>query len=519
MLFNSYHFILVFLPIILLVFYSIGRIGHHRVAITWIVAASFFFYGWWNPAYLGLMLGSILVNYAIGVALINHNNNALIQKKLILISGILLNLGLLGYFKYANFFIENINALSGSSINLEIIILPLAISFFTFQQITYLVDAHSEQTKEYNFLHYCLYVTFFPQLIAGPIVHHKEMLPQFAKDSIYRFNCQDFSVGVTIFIIGLFKKIIIADNIALYSTPVFDAAESGIIITFLDAWIGALAYTFQLYFDFSGYSDMAIGLARMFGIRLPLNFSSPYKANCIIDFWRRWHMTLSRFLRDYLYIPLGGSKKGNFRRFTNLFITMLLGGLWHGAGWTFIFWGGLHGLYLVINHAWRWFSKRLGLNIATLWYSTFARIVTFIAVVISWVFFRSTTLDSALNILKAMAGLNGIRLEQRWIDMLGIGVNQLENTPVTVGTLIVSNKYSIIMIMVLLFVVWVLPNTQQLLSRHMPALETYPNEIKPYKYTFMLWNPSTTWMLIIALMGIYSLWSITKISEFLYFQF
>ena len=350
MLFNSYEFIFLFLPIVLLGFHLIGKQGHHRVAIAWLVGASLFFYGWWNPAYLLLMLFSVLFNYSVGVSLSNTSGRKLLSKTILTI-GVSVNLAILGYFKYANFFVDNLNALSGTNLILNEVILPLAISFFTFQQIAYLVDAYRGKTKEYNFLHYCLFVTFFPQLIAGPIVHHKEMLPQFAKDAVYKLRSKHLAIGITIFALGLFKKVVLADGVSVYATPVFNAAEAGVMLTFFEAWGGALAYTFQLYFDFSGYSDMAIGIARMFGIRLPLNFNSPYKATSIIDFWRRWHITLSRFLRDYLYIPLGGSRKGRVRRYINLMTTMILGGLWHGAGWTFLLWGALHGFYLMINHA------------------------------------------------------------------------------------------------------------------------------------------------------------------------
>ncbi|MCK4501442.1 MAG: MBOAT family protein, partial [Desulfuromonadales bacterium] len=299
MLFNSYIFISLFLPITLVVYYLIGGQGKHRVAISWLVGASLFFYGWWNPAYLGLIITSMLFNYAVGISL-GKNDTSHRSTRLILALGVAANLALLGYFKYANFFVNTLNNITETTYHLETIILPLAISFFTFQQIAYLIDAWKGETREYSFLHYSLFVTFFPQLIAGPIVHHKEMLPQFAKDITYKFKHENISIGLTIFLLGLFKKVIIADSAAKYSTPIFDAAEDGMTLSFIEAWIGALSYTFQLYFDFSGYSDMAIGLARMFGIRLPLNFNSPYKANNIIDFWRHWHMTLSRFLRDYL---------------------------------------------------------------------------------------------------------------------------------------------------------------------------------------------------------------------------
>ena len=406
MLFNSYEFVFVFLPTVLFGFHLIGKQGHHRVAIAWLVGASLFFYGWWNPAYLSLMLFSILFNYSIGISLSNTSGHKL-SSKAILTIGVATNLAVLGYYKYANFFIDNLNALSDSNLILHKVILPLAISFFTFQQIAYLVDAYRGETREYSFLHYCLFVTFFPQLIAGPIVHHKEMLPQFAKDVVYKLRSKHLAIGITIFALGLFKKVVLADGVSVYATPVFDAAEAGVMLTFFEAWAGALAYTFQLYFDFSGYSDMAIGIARMFGIRLPLNFNSPYKATSIIDFWRRWHITLSRFLRDYLYIPLGGGRKGKVRRHINIMITMILGGLWHGAGWTFILWGALHSFYLMINHGWRAiFKSRNKTKIG----SFIAWTITFMAVVISWVPFRAESILGANNLLKAMAGVNGISL-------------------------------------------------------------------------------------------------------------
>ena len=358
-----------------------------------------------------MIIISILANYSIGYIL-GHKIRQKIIKKIILILGITLNLGLIGYFKYANFFVENLNYLLRSDLNLPPIVLPLAISFFTFQQIAYLVDAYQGETKEYSLLKYTLFVCFFPQLIAGPIVHHKDILHQFSKSSTSRFSSQHLAVGLTIFMTGLFKKVVFADSIAEFANLAFNAAANGIHLTFSEAWVGSLAYTLQLYFDFSGYSDMAIGAAFMFGIRLPLNFNSPYKAVSISDFWRRWHITLSNFLRDYLYIPLGGSRKGNIRRYSNLIITMLLGGLWHGAGWTFIFWGGLHGAYLVVNHLWRSLRQSLGQDLkqdgwllrGVGWF------VTFLAVVISWVFFRASSFETAVDIIRAMAGFNGISL-------------------------------------------------------------------------------------------------------------
>lgn len=515
MLFNSYEFIFLFLPITLIIFFSIGGKGHHRIAIAWLVGASLFFYGWWKPAYLSLMLISILFNYAIGVALTHK------PQKLTLVFGIAVNLSLLGYFKYANFFIDNLNQLTEFNYHLETIILPLAISFFTFQQITYLVDAYKGETKEYNFLHYCLFVTFFPQLIAGPIVHHKEMLPQFAKNCIYKLNHEHLAVGLTIFFLGLFKKVVIADGIAIYATPVFAAAEQGVALTFFEAWRGALAYTFQLYFDFSGYSDMAIGIARMFGIRLPLNFHSPYKAVNIIDFWRRWHITLSRFLRDYLYIPLGGNRKGKMRRYLNLIITMLLGGLWHGAGWTFVVWGALHGFYLMINHAWHTLRKALGhdLSRSSWWGRGLSQLITFIAVVVAWVFFRAESFNGAINVLSGMIGINGFALPENYLAYLNY-INGLGNYLVTQGWLFLTMPLfkgleEVAHILLLLILVWYAPNTQQIMLRYKPAI----GEITAWYGRWLQWQPSFIWAIAISMIAIFTTLNLTNLSEFLYFQF
>jgi len=520
MLFNSYSFIFLFLPVVLLGFHLIGKQGHHRVAIAWLVGASLFFYGWWNPAYLGLMLVSIFFNYGVGVALGGAPKQP--NKKPVLIFGVIINLGLLAYFKYANFFVDNLNNVAGTNIVLEQIILPLAISFFTFQQIAYLVDAWRGETREYNFLHYCLFVTFFPQLIAGPIVHHKEMLPQFAKDLVYKLRSKNLAIGLTIFAIGLFKKVVLADGMAVYATPVFDAAEAGVVLTFFEAWGGALAYTFQLYFDFSGYSDMAIGIARMFGIRLPLNFNSPYKATSIIEFWRRWHITLSRFLKDYLYIPLGGSRKGKPRRYANLMITMILGGLWHGAGWTFVLWGALHGFYLIINHGWRAIFK--GRNKTKIG-SFFAWMITFIAIVIAWVPFRAESIKGAENILAGMAGLHGvslpISLESKFLDY-GLSLSEsifIFNGMFNNGLFVGDNIFAIIWIFLLLLMSTLLPNTQQFMFNFKPALETYRDEIIQVRYKWMEWKETPFFGLFISIVITISILSLSGESEFLYFQF
>ena len=519
MLFNSYIFIFIFLPITLTGFYLIGGRGHHRVAISWLVGASLFFYGWWNPAYLGLILASILVNYALGVSLGNRDTQ---RSKPLLALGIAFNLGLIGYFKYANFFINNINWAFGSAFHLETIILPLAISFFTFQQIAYLVDAYRGETREYNFLHYCLFVTFFPQLIAGPIVYHKEILPQFAKDMIYRLNHERLAVGLTIFIIGLFKKVALADGVAEYATPVFHAAELGVALTFFEGWGGALAYTLQLYFDFSGYSDMAIGLACMFGIHLPINFHSPYKAVNIIEFWRRWHMTLSRFMRDYLYIPLGGNRLGNMRQFLNLTIIMFLGGLWHGAGWTFVLWGMLHGFYLVVNHAWHTVRRAMGhdLQNSSAWGRGISRILTFTAVVIGWVLFRAESFTGATHILNAMTGANGISLPAGlgnlqslfWLNEYGV----LFNGPFYNG--LAYWPSGIAMITLLLLIAFCLPNTQQFMRVYRPPVGISPKE-REHVNAGLQWKPSAGYALLTAITLYFSVNFLTKASEFLYFNF
>jgi alginate O-acetyltransferase complex protein AlgI len=501
MLFNSYEFIILFLPITLAGFFYIGSVGHHRVAISWLVAASLFYYGWWNPAYLSLILGSIFFNYSFGVILGRQeafSKQGFINKKNMLIIGIVINLVLLGYFKYANFFVDTINSLLYLNYNLEKIILPLAISFFTFQQIAYLVDAYRGEAREYNFLHYCLFVCFFPQLIAGPIVHHKEMLPQFAKESTYKINFENIALGFSIFIIGLFKKVVLADSLALYVEPVFGATGE---YTLIQSWIGALAYTFQLYFDFSGYSDMAIGVARMFGILLPVNFNSPYKSKSIIEFWRRWHITLSTFLRDYLYIPLGGNRGGKMRKQINLMITMLLGGLWHGAGWTFVIWGGLHGLYLIINHIYRTLLNIINISLTAnnnLVKSLFISLTLF-CVVVGWVFFRALDFNHALHILASMMGLNKIGK-----------INLSSDMP------------AILLLLVSFLIVWVLPNAQQYMYRYnfskQEKYEEIDNKFKDRLFNFGFNKISSAIISIMILLIIMMMQSVRK-SEFLYYDF
>ncbi len=391
MLFNSFEYIFLFLPASLLLYLFLNRSKLTTLAKISLILASLLFYAWWEASYLLVILISVLFNFTVGAFLARRENIPFFSKKALLILGICANIALLGYFKYMDFFLENLNTLLGTSYPYLNLALPLGISFFTFQQITYLVDSYKKETKEYNFLNYTLFVTFFPQLIAGPIVHHKEMLPQFASKRNLFVNYRNITLGLFIFSIGLFKKVMIADRLAVWATNGFDKAES---LNMLEAWVTSLSYTFQLYFDFSGYTDMAIGAALLFNIKLPINFNSPYKALNIQDFWRRWHITLTRFLKDYLYISLGGNRLGEFRTYLNIFVVFLLAGIWHGAGWTFIFWGLLHGLALVVHRLW----KKAAIKIPTL----LAWFITFNFINIAWVFFRAQNFNDALKVLKGM---------------------------------------------------------------------------------------------------------------------
>jgi alginate O-acetyltransferase complex protein AlgI len=520
MLFNSCIFLFGFLPIVVVVFFLLGR-RSQRWASAWLTAASVFFYSWWNPAYVGLLLGSVLFNYSVGYSLASASGSpAQSGRKLVLVFGVAGNLALLGYYKYANFLVSNLNLLIGEDYVLTQIILPLGISFFTFTQIAFIVDAYQGKAREYDFIHYCLFVTYFPHLIAGPILHHKEMMPQFAHSKTYRLRIENISVGSTIFFIGLLKKVVMADGIARYATPAFDAVATGDTLQFFQAWGGALAYTMQLYFDFSGYSDMAIGLSLLFGIVLPRNFHSPYKAVNIIEFWRCWHMTLSRFLRDYFYIPLGGNRKGGVRRYVNLGVTMLLGGLWHGAAWTFALWGGLHGCYLIINHAWRALRASRGQDLTrSTWVGRFAgTTITFFAVVVAWVFFRASSFDAAFSMLEAMAGINGASLPTVFAPALGGLREPLEALGVEFslggGSQFVSTY---VWVITLSLVVFLAPNTQEMMGRWRPALDdAYAPAGSQAKF---VWRPSVRWAVMMSLVAIAGILSLSHPSEFLYFQF
>ncbi|GIO85911.1 peptidoglycan O-acetyltransferase [Paenibacillus faecis] len=389
MLFNSYEFLFAFWPITFVVYFLMNRFCPPIAGKVWLAAASLFFYSWWSIKSLPLILASIAFNYIMGRS-ISHARQ-LRTRKLLLTLAIVGDVLFLGYYKYADFLISNVNALFSAQIDLLRLALPLGISFFTFTQIAYLVDAYRGTAKEYSIVNYVLFVTFYPHLIAGPILHHKEMMPQFDRARSKMIIPGNVARGLFIFCIGLFKKVVIADTLAPIATQGFDVSTN---LSLVEGWTTSLAYTMQLYFDFSGYSDMAIGIALLFNIKLPINFNSPYKAVSIQDFWRRWHMTLSRFLRDYIYIPLGGNRKGHFRTYFNLVATFVIGGIWHGAGWTFIAWGLLHGIAQVIQRLW----KKTGIVLPH-WVAWF---ITFMFINFSWVFFRAKDWDDALKVLRGM---------------------------------------------------------------------------------------------------------------------
>jgi len=481
-LFNSFAFLFLYLPVVLAGYFWLARWGD-EAHILWLALASLFFYAWWDVRFLPLLLASILFN---------HTMARLVVRKAWLVFALTVNLALLAAFKYADF-------LTGAHWH---IVLPVGISFFTFTQIAYLVDCHRGQARPAPLTQYTLFVSYFPHLVAGPVLHHGEMMPQFSRADSGRAQAANFAIGLSVFVIGLAKKTLIADQLSPLAGPVFAA---GAHPQWIEAWIGVLAYTFQLYFDFSGYSDMAIGLSRLFGVRLPLNFNSPYKAADIGEFWRRWHMTLSRFLRDYLYLPLGGNRHGALRRYRNLMLTMLLGGLWHGAAWTFVVWGGLHGLYLIAHHAWR----GSGAGAAAWW----GRPLTFLAVMLAWVPFRAPDLRTAADIWSALAGFNGLALPHglqylaprlRWLSPSFDGIRWIELEGPGLPVLALAA-----------LLVFFAPSTQQLFAWHRPALDGSVRTAR----SGLAWAPSARWSVTMSLLFLACLFSMNRVTEFLYSQF
>ena len=475
MLFNSLEFLFIFLPVTFIVYFALNKAKLTQVGIGWLVAASLFFYGFWNPKYLILIFCSMLFNYTVGYTL-SHPSNLKINRKALFIFGIVGNILLLCYFKYFDFLVNNINLVLHTGFDTLQIALPLGISFFTFTQIAYLSDAYKKEVAEYDFLNYALFVTFFPHLIAGPILHHSEMMPQFANMRKKVINNKNIAIGMFLLAVGLCKKVLIADNLAPYVHLIFDNAASDFIPTFWNSNIAALAYTFQLYFDFSGYCDMALGIGYLFNIVLPINFNSPYIADSIQDFWRRWHMTLSRFLKSYIYIPLGGNRCGEICTYRNLFLTFLIGGIWHGANYTFILWGVLHGIATVVHRVWTKLEIKVNNIICVL--------VTFFFINITWVFFRSSSIHKAFELLKAMFGFNGIGscdiYKMHFVSSYG------------------SGKLSIILFVLCFVLVFFINN-----SMH------WSEKIKPNKL----------YLTITIVLFILSILSLNTISEFLYFQF
>jgi D-alanyl-lipoteichoic acid acyltransferase DltB (MBOAT superfamily) len=510
MLFNSFTFLLLFLPITAIAYFVLARKSRTGAA-AWLGLASLVFYGWWSLAYIPLLLGSIIFNYWMGQRIAAAAGPA---RKHWLIAALAADLALLAYFKYADFFISGINQLTAADLPALHIVLPIGISFFTFTQIAYLVDTYQGKVNEAKFLHYLLFITYFPHLIAGPVLHHAEMMPQFGRPSSYRFSSKNLAVGLSIFAIGLAKKVLIADNLAPHANFLFDQSD---IFSLIVAWGGVLAYAFQLYFDFSGYSDMAIGISLIFGIRLPLNFDSPYKSVNIIEFWRRWHMTLSRFLRDYLYVPLGGNRKGPVRRYVNLLLTMLLGGLWHGAGLNFVIWGALHGIYLVINHGWSALASAMRFPRSSRLWMVCSVALTFASVCVAWVFFRAPDIGKASIILQGMAGQFGVGLPEAIGIQLGSMRPLLEQWGVSFylggGSRFLESWQWIILASAIAFL---FPNTQQIMVRHEAALG---GAARPYPGTWQIWQPSLRWSVFISAIFFGSLLSLSRPAEFLYFQF
>ena len=527
----------------------------HRGAIAFLVASSLVFYCVWDITLSWVIIASICINYFLSLLLWRPDLSQKF-KSIILFTGVAINLSAIGYFKYRNFGIDlfhNAFGDGGGASSLTELVLPLGISFFTFQQIAFLVDVRNGAVKKSSFLDYSLFVLFFPQLIAGPIVHHKEMMPQFEKGG--RVTRLDISVGLTLFTIGLFKKIILADEFAVYANPLFAAVDAGYEVSFLEAWLGSISYTFQLYFDISGYADMALGLARLFGIKLPLNFDSPYKSKSIIEFWQRWHMTLTRFLQSYVYNPVAlAATRWHLRRAKHvkspfgkevltfvvqlsfpLMVTMTLAGIWHGAGFQFVVFGALHGSYLVINHFWRRISHRLHVRNAVLSFGLkmLSVAVTFACVVVAFVPFRASSLSSAMEIGRGLFGFDRLKLLESQVNgTLAPAVGTLKSLGVEFSgrfEFLYWGGDQIMLIAAGLVIVMLLPNSQQIVGRFMELSdlqktkdenrEIPASRFAKIKETIFLWQPNIVWGTFIAGLWIYSVLDISGTAEFIYFQF
>ena len=510
MLFNSYVFVLAFLPLVYWISRWVAAAATPSWYLWWMVIASLCFYSWHEPWLGVLFVASITMNYLVAGQILNRSDSS---RFVWLVVGIGMNLATIGYFKYLGFATSIARDLMGGTWLVSSVALPLGISFYTFQQVAYLIDVYRGDVKSHRFSEYALFVSFFPQLIAGPIVSHRDIVTQFSRRRSRRFHELDAAVGLTLFSIGLFKKVILADQLALYANPAFRLAAHEGQLSLLPAWLGMFSYALQLYFDFSGYSDMALGLGRMFGIKLPLNFDSPYKSVDIVDFWRRWHLTLSAFLRTYLYVPLGGSRCSPWRRSFNLLVTMLLGGLWHGAGWTFVLWGALHGALLVINHAWNdWQSARLPTLATSPLRLGIARPLTTIVIALTWVLFRADNCTVAGNFYQALFTPSFRPIDYKtWIEI----------------------RDACYWVPCCLLMVWFAPNSQEILGRFGPALRyryrprstAYQAEGSPKSLTILTTNPCWQWRLttwhatFAAALFLAALSSFSQVSPFIYFNF
>lgn len=482
MLFNSYIFIFIFLPITLLVFYLLNKIDDKGVIPkVWLILASLVFYGYWNISYLPIIISSILINYFVAGKMLASKK----PQKSFFIAGISFNLGLLGYFKYKNFFMDNLNWVLGTDFHFVHIVLPLGISFFTLQQIAYLVDAYEGLAKKVDFHKYALFVSFFPQLIAGPIVHYQAVMPQFEEKDRTKFNSSNFSLGIFVFCIGLAKKVLLADSFSVWANEGFNATEP---LHFFLAWGTSLSYTMQLYFDFSGYSDMAIGLGLLFNIKLPKNFNSPFLARNIIDFWTKWHITLSQFITTYIFTPLLRSlPKFSFTNsMISIFITMCIAGLWHGAAWTFVFYGALHGAVIVINHMMKKRKIKLPKWLAIL--------ITFQFINIVFTVFRAEKIETAFGIFKGMFGLTYFQLPK------GIFPKDFTNSiGAEVGPFMTNDEnLNLLLIFVCLFIVFKFKNSMQLMDE---------------------FKPNTKVAIGISFIFVLSILGLNRVTDFIYFNF
>jgi D-alanyl-lipoteichoic acid acyltransferase DltB (MBOAT superfamily) len=536
MLFNSYQFLFAFLPVTFLGFCLLGRISR-GAAMNWLTVASLAFYALWRPFNVVLIAPSIIVNYFVARELLRLRNAGRHRAAFMLLAcGVLFNVAFLSYFKYTNFLLGAANDLFGTHFPALQIALPLAISFITFQKIAFLVDVHGGRVDSVTVPEYCLFVLFFPQLIAGPIVHFREVMPQY-RTAAWRFDAADTSVALTLFIFGLFKKVVLADGLATLVSPLYAQAASGSALSLVPAWLAAVGFTLQIYFDFSGYTDMAIGLGRLFGIRLPANFDSPFKARSIIDYWLHWNMTLTRFLTAYVYNPLvlaiarhraARGKRGLDRRAPTLatyanmivfpiMVTMLVSGLWHGAGYTFVLWGLIHGAYLCINHGWRLMCPQWLKSSTQLLRTRHASCVaiTFVSVVAAMVLFRAPTVKAAGGILAGMLGAHGVAIPVQLIQNLGPLAKLF---PGALG----ANAIAVVWVAGLVCVVMLCPNTLQLLAGHEPALGMYKSVRlgeKTGPIGALRWSPQLAWAVATSVLAGAAIAQLSGGSEFLYWQF